>query len=57
MNLSIWDTAGSERYEALSRMYFRGARAAIVAIDASDSSSFEKAKFWCSELKMNEEVR
>lgn len=26
----LQDTAGSERYEAMSRIYYRGARAAIV---------------------------
>uniref|UniRef100_A0A8C3IBZ4 RAB24, member RAS onco family n=1 Tax=Chrysemys picta bellii TaxID=8478 RepID=A0A8C3IBZ4_CHRPI len=30
VTLGIWDTAGSERYEAMSRIYYRGARAAIV---------------------------
>ncbi|MBN3320637.1 RAB24 protein, partial [Atractosteus spatula] len=30
ITLGIWDTAGSERYEAMSRMYYRGAKAAIV---------------------------
>lgn len=30
VTLGIWDTAGSERYEAMSRIYYRGAKAAIV---------------------------
>lgn len=29
------DTAGSERYEAMSRIYYRGARAAIVCYGKS----------------------
>ncbi|KAA0720360.1 Ras-related protein [Triplophysa tibetana] len=33
VTLGIWDTAGSERYEAMSRIYYRGARAAIVCYD------------------------
>lgn len=68
------DTAGSERYESMSRIYYRGAKAAIVCfgetkhsvsvvlidlgvyIDLTDSSSFDRAKFWVNELKQTEEV-
>ena len=50
------DTAGSERYEAMSRIYYRGAKAAIVCYDLTDSSSFERAKFWVKELRSLEEV-
>ena len=33
--LGVWDTAGSERYESLSQMYYRSARAAIVCYGMS----------------------
>ncbi|XP_074958608.1 ras-related protein Rab-24 isoform X2 [Phalacrocorax aristotelis] len=49
------DTAGSERYEAMSRIYYRGARAAVVCYDLTDSSSFQRAKFWVNELQNCEE--
>ncbi|NXD13303.1 RAB24 protein, partial [Nothocercus nigrocapillus] len=49
------DTAGSERYEAMSRIYYRGARAAVVCYDLTDSSSFQRAKFWVNELQNFEE--
>ncbi|KAM9066803.1 ras-related protein Rab-24 isoform X2 [Antechinus flavipes] len=55
VTLGIWDTAGSERYEAMSRIYYRGAKAAIVCYDLTDSSSFERAKFWVKELQSLEE--
>ena len=38
--------AGAEQFEALSRMYYHGSRAAIVCFDASRASSFDKLKFW-----------
>ncbi|XP_077122053.1 ras-related protein Rab-24 [Ranitomeya variabilis] len=53
--LGIWDTAGSERYEAMSRIYYRGAKAAIVCYDLTDRSSFERVKFWVNELQNFEE--
>ncbi|XP_066501597.1 ras-related protein Rab-24 [Hoplias malabaricus] len=55
VTLGIWDTAGSERYEAMSRIYYRGARAAIVCYDLTDSSSFQRARFWVKELQTCEE--
>lgn len=30
MTLLLQDTAGSERYEAMSRIYYRGAKAAVL---------------------------
>ncbi|GAA6083753.1 ras-related protein Rab-24 [Tachysurus ichikawai] len=55
ITLGIWDTAGSERYEAMSRIYYRGARAAIVCYDLTDDSSFQRARFWVKELQTFEE--
>ncbi|KAF4527409.1 hypothetical protein B566_EDAN016245 [Ephemera danica] len=53
--VGIWDTAGSERYEAMSRMYYRGAKAAVVCFDVSDIASWTRAKFWVQELRRYEE--
>ncbi|XP_039266544.1 ras-related protein Rab-24-like [Styela clava] len=55
VTLGIWDTAGSEKYQAMSRIYYRGARAAIVCYDVADVKSFEKARFWVNELQDAEE--
>ena len=52
--LGIWDTAGAERYESMSRIYYRSARAAIVCYDLTRKESFEKVKFWVDELLENE---
>ncbi len=46
ISLGIWDTAGAERFEALSRMYYNGAKAAVLAFDPCNARSFEKLKFW-----------
>uniref|UniRef100_A0A0L8HII2 Ras-related protein Rab-24 n=1 Tax=Octopus bimaculoides TaxID=37653 RepID=A0A0L8HII2_OCTBM len=54
IRLGIWDTAGSERYASLSRIYYRDAGAAIVCYDLSDKNTLERAKFWIEELKNNE---
>ncbi|XP_065072017.1 ras-related protein Rab-24-like [Rhopilema esculentum] len=55
VTLGIWDTAGSERYEAMSRIYYRGAGAAIVCYDLTDLASWERAKFWVKEINLHQE--
>lgn len=55
ITMGIWDTAGSERYESMSKIYYRGASAAVICFDLSDNYSFERAQFWVKELRKNEE--
>merc|ERR1712137_1283654 len=55
ITLGIWDTAGAERYESMSRIYYRSARAAIVCYDLTNKATFEKVEFWIDELLTNEE--
>eukprot|EP00899_Mesostigma_viride_P017687 jgi/Mesvir1/2591/Mv13007-RA.1 len=55
ITLGIWDTAGAERFESLSRVYYHSAGAAIVCFDVTDASSFEKLKFWVEELRDSED--
>lgn len=40
----------------MSRIYYRGAKGAVVCYDLTDITSFERAKFWVTELQKNEEV-
>lgn len=54
LSLAIWDTAGAERYQAMSAMYYRSARAAILCYDLTDNTSFDKVKFWVDQLKTAE---
>ncbi|GFQ86579.1 ras-related protein Rab-24 [Trichonephila clavata] len=53
--LGLWDTAGSERYESIGRIYYRKSHAAVICYDLTDSDSFERVKFWVSELMKFEE--
>ena len=40
VNLQIWDTAGSERYRAVTKHYYRGAHGVIVVFDITSLDSF-----------------
>jgi Ras-related protein Rab-5C len=51
VKFEIWDTAGQERYHSLAPMYYRGAAAAIVVYDISNSESFVRARSWVKELQ------
>eukprot|EP00050_Salpingoeca_kvevrii_P007586 m.297198 g.297198 ORF g.297198 m.297198 type:complete len:198 (-) comp13558_c0_seq1:143-736(-) len=47
----IWDTAGQEKYRGLAPMYYRGAAAAIIVYDITDSRTFTTLKKWVAELR------
>ncbi|KAK3597736.1 hypothetical protein CHS0354_006089 [Potamilus streckersoni] len=52
---SDMDTTGSERYDSMTRMYYRNANAAIICYDITKQMSFDKAYHWAQELLINEE--
>ena len=41
-NVAIWDTAGEEKFAAISNFFTRGAHAAILAYDVTSRESFDK---------------
>ena len=40
IKLQIWDTAGQEKFQSLTKMYFRDAKAALIVYDITDKESF-----------------
>ena len=55
MKLNLWDTAGQEKYDALTKFYFKGAEAALVVYDMTDEKSFAKAQKWVKDLEQVKE--
>lgn len=47
----IWDTAGEERYRAITSAYYRGAVGAFLVYDISKRMSFEHIERWLKELR------
>ncbi|KAJ6229925.1 caltractin-like [Anaeramoeba flamelloides] len=45
------DTAGQERYNSLTSMYYRGAKGAIIIYDVTNYDSYESAKDWIKEIR------
>mmetsp|Transcript_15945 Transcript_15945/g.30603 ORF Transcript_15945/g.30603 Transcript_15945/m.30603 type:complete len:203 (+) Transcript_15945:258-866(+) len=54
MTLGIWDTAGAERFESLSRVYYHSAGSALVCFDPTKMDTWQKLDFWVGELQENE---
>jgi small GTP-binding protein len=51
IQLDIWDTAGQERFKSMVPMYYKGAKAIIVAFDITSVASFDGAKRWLNEIE------
>ncbi len=51
--LTIWDTAGQEKYKSMVKMYYKNANAAVVVFDITNTQSYEKAQSWVDELLEN----
>ena len=51
IRLQIWDTAGQERFRSISKLYYRGAHAAILCYDVTSRKSFDDMGVWLKELR------
>ncbi|NWU72582.1 RAB25 protein, partial [Pterocles burchelli] len=46
----IWDTAGLERYRAITAAYYRGAVGALVVFDITKHQTYDVVERWLKEL-------
>ncbi len=46
MQLSIWDTAGQEKFDSLTKLYFKDSEAVLFVYDVTNKLSFEKTRKW-----------
>ncbi|KAF5291343.1 hypothetical protein FQA39_LY03494 [Lamprigera yunnana] len=53
VRLMLWDTAGQEEFDAITKAYYRGAQACVLAFSTTDRDSFEAAHSW--KLKVENE--
>jgi len=52
INLSIWDTAGQEKFRSLTSSYYRGTQGIILVYDVTKRESFESLSHWLNEVDM-----
>lgn len=50
LNLQIWDTAGSERFRAMSPSFYRGADGCVIVFDLTNILSFRNLEGWIDEF-------
>ncbi|XP_065191046.1 ras-related protein Rab-1C-like [Sycon ciliatum] len=50
-SLKIWDTAGTEKYRAISRSFLRDADAVILMYDVTSSTSFTSVHSWMVDVQ------
>ena len=54
VKFDIWDTAGQEKYRALTKMFYKDAAAAVIVYDITREDSFKEAtSYWAQEIKDN----
>ena len=53
VRVQIWDTAGQEDFQAITRAYYREAAAAILVYDMTNKQSYEKLQSWLSAVQCN----
>ena len=54
LSLDIWDTAGQEKYKALTKFFYKDAAVAILVYDITRKESFDSLKdYWYTQLQQN----
>ncbi|XP_048766336.1 uncharacterized protein LOC125673687 [Ostrea edulis] len=51
--LTIWDTAGQEKYRSLTGSYYRGAHCCIIVFDVNCLASFQHVREWYNDIEAN----
>ena len=54
IKVELWDTAGQEKYRALTRRYYEGVSGIILVFDVTDHSSLENINtYWLPKILEN----
>ena len=53
VKVSIWDTAGQEKFQNIVKQYYNGANGVLLIFDITNKKSFDKINFWYKDLKQS----
>ena len=53
IKIQIWDTAGQEAFQAITRTYYKGATGALVVYDITRRDTFNHVTKWLDEVRAN----
>ena len=51
IKLQIWDTAGQDRFRAITKNYYKGSHGVLLMYDITNVQSFENVKTWVTQIK------
>ena len=51
VRIKIWDTAGQEQFQSLTKSFFRNAQGIMVVYDVTNVETFENIKYWTQSIK------
>ena len=54
ISLDIWDTAGQEKFRALTRIFYKNAKAVVLVYSITNKATFDEVKnYWYEQVKQN----
>ena len=53
----IWDTAGQEKYKAITGAYYKGSKGAFVVYDITRKETFDSTDRWINDLKISSDPK
>ena len=51
VKVQLWDTAGQDKFRAITKNYYKGARGIILIYDVTNVKSFDNITKWINEIK------
>lgn len=51
VKISLYDTAGEERFHAVTACHYRNAKGTIIVYDVTSRDSFEHVKRWLTDIR------
>lgn len=51
IHLQIWDSAGQERFQSITKTYMRDAASAILVYDVTERETFNSLQRWLEDVK------
>ncbi len=53
VNVKFWDTAGQEKYRAISKKFYKEANGVVLVYDVSDKMTYENLNSWVADFQEN----
>ena len=51
VRIKIWDTAGQEKFQSLTKSFFHNAQGIMVVYDVTNSETYQNIKYWTQSIK------